>query len=109
MESVVVREGGDQRRISGQRNGRQPRAIHVLPERTDELGGHVLTIGRAAAVAAQENLPTSSEGFGHELRRPRNVFRARFEHASFRLDAPEEVLTNLSPCGVTIHITLLSR
>ena len=57
IEAVVVGDGGQDRTVGGQRNGRQFLALGF--EAADQFGGKVLRIGRRATVAeASSGLPT---------------------------------------------------
>ena len=59
----IVPDGSQDGRIRGQRHGRKRRAVHQ--EAVDELGGPVLGVRRAAAVARQQEFPPARDAHGH--------------------------------------------
>ena len=61
LDAEVVRDRGEQRGIGGEGDRRDRRTRVVDREGAHELGGQVLGIGRAAAVAADQQLPAASE------------------------------------------------
>ena len=66
LERVVVRDGGEDRSVGGQRNRRQLRALAL--EAADHLGGEMLGVGRRAAVAAGEDLAVGEEARREQVR-----------------------------------------
>jgi hypothetical protein len=54
IEAVVVADRGERGSIGRERNRRERRALGFVT--ADELGGDMLRVGGAAAVAAQEHL-----------------------------------------------------
>src|SRR5579884_4089848 len=54
-ESEVISAGGQDARVYGQCDGREPRARKILAEHADEFCGDVLRIGGASAVSTKKN------------------------------------------------------
>ena len=61
LGAEVVRDGGEERRVGRERDRRDRRAGVVDRERADELRREVLRVGRAAAVAADQELAPASQ------------------------------------------------
>ena len=59
LEAVIVRDRGEREGVGRQCNGRDRRPVALEP--ADELGGEVLGVGRATAVAEAENLSTGAD------------------------------------------------
>src|SRR5207245_288750 len=62
---VVVGDGGERRRVGGERQRRE--RAPFAREASDELGGDVLRVGGAAAVPEEQDLPLGGEGVAHQL------------------------------------------
>ena len=86
--AVVVGDGGERRGVGGERDRRQraPLARHA----TDELGGDVLRVGRAAAVAEEQQLVPAAEGVRDEVDRSLEVGRVLGEEDALRVHAVVE-------------------
>jgi hypothetical protein len=70
LVAVVVRDRGQRRRVGGERDpGERPALEHEPP---DQLGGDVLRVGGAAAVAAQQHLMTGQHGVAQQIRGARD-------------------------------------
>src|SRR5262249_50952131 len=63
LVAIVVADRGEERGVRGQRDRRQ--RLSLVAEAADELGGKVLRIRGAAAVAAGENLATRTQALVH--------------------------------------------
>jgi len=65
VEAVVVACGGEDRRVGGEGDGAEGRAVDG--EADDELGDEVLRVGGGATVAGDEELVAGFHGLGGEL------------------------------------------
>ena len=96
LGTEVVRDGGEERRVGGERDRRDRWAEVVDRERADELRREVLGVRGAASVAADEELATAPQR-GHEERGGRHdVVQALLLDASDgvrgRAEVPARVL-----------------
>ena len=64
---VVVREGGQEGGVGGERDRGKGAALDVAAQPAHQLGGHVLAVAGAAAVAAEEQLAAGGVGGGDQL------------------------------------------
>jgi|GEM_PF-5435901 hypothetical protein len=64
IKAEIVADGRKGRAVGGQGNGRQGRTVDDKP--VDKFCGKVLAVGRAAAVAAKQNLVATGKGHGQK-------------------------------------------
>ena len=92
VEAEVVRHRRQERGIRGERDRRDGIAPPIDGERADELGRQMLGIARAAAVAAQQDLPAVPERLDDRGRRAEDLRRALVGGPSGRARGLEQVL-----------------
>jgi hypothetical protein len=69
VESTIVGIGSQERAVGRQRNRRERRSLERLCQPTHELSSHVLTIGRAAPVPADQNFARGAKGLRDQIGR----------------------------------------
>jgi GDP-L-fucose synthase len=80
VEPEVVRIARQVRRVGRQRDRGQSGAVDVLCQPADELGGEMLAVRGAAAVAAQQQLAAGTKPRGDQFRGGRNRRRMVLGH-----------------------------
>ena len=65
IKAEVIANGGERRAIRGERNGGQ--TAPCMTKAPDQFGGEMLRIGCAAAIAANENFSTRTQGGNQHL------------------------------------------
>ena len=65
LEAVVVADGGERGGVGGKRKGRERRAVEA--EAADQLGGDVLRVGGAAAIAGEHDLAAGAQRAGNPV------------------------------------------
>ena len=102
VEAAVVGVGGQERGVGRQRDRRQPRPLEVLRQPADELGGHVLAVGGAAPVAAEQQLGPCAEGLDNQVSGRNNGITAGLGRSALGFSAVPEIclcrLATLSDC-----------
>ena len=59
LEAEIVADRGERRRVGGERESRDRGSVLLVPH--DELGCDVLRVGRAAAIAEEQQLPARTQ------------------------------------------------
>ena len=92
IETVVVADGGQDRTVGGQRNGRQLLAFSL--KAANQLGGKMLGVAGGAAIAAGKNFAAVDQAGRHRFNGGGNRRRHHFDGIKFGVGAVFEVLGN---------------
>ena len=105
VEPDIVREGRQKRRVGSEGDGRERWAIDTLIQAANELGRHVLAVGRATAVATKEHLAPNPKRLCDDFGGLADRVYARLGGTASDLGAVKQMLTR-HPCptiGVERH------
>ena len=91
LETAVIGEGSQERRVSRQGNGGESGALELFTESADKLCSHVLAIGGTPTIAAQHHLSAGSERIRDQVGRRKNGVKALLRYLPLDLRALEQV------------------